>query len=204
MKHRRRWLLLLAPLLLVGCGGLNGSSATPAESTSTQAPTDSSDDWLVVAQGKATPSPSPTSGVPPYPFPTVSAATGVSSRAASAAQAVPSSTCSVREVHFSRITSLDVVAGTTTATATWTDFSGNNLVEYRLTALSQDLKPGPQRDIGWVRVGSKEACTTLTATIRNLDRKTGYVFSLDAVVTRQSGGGTRAGTIMRTGVIYTK
>ncbi|GGQ54552.1 hypothetical protein [Couchioplanes azureus] len=201
MKHRRRWLLLLAPLLLAGCGGLGGSSAIPTPTTSTQAP-DSSGDWLVVSRGKATPSPKPTSGVPPYPFPTAGTVGTVA--ATTPARPTPGATCAATDVHFTHIGPLEVVPGTTTATVRWPDINGYNLVEYRLTAISQDVMLGPQRDIGWIEVVPKRDCAMLTATVKKLDRKTGYVFSLDAVVTRQSGSGTRAGTILRSGVVYTK
>lgn len=199
MNHSRRWLLLFAPLLLAGCGGLGGSSTTgnptPAASTG-----NGSGSWLVVAQGSPTPTPRPSSGIPPYPIPT---STGFLATAPTAT-ASPTPTCAPETVHFSRITALDVTPGATSAVASWYNVGGYNLVEYRLTAISHDLQTGKQRDIGWVTIKPTQACGTMSATITNLDRKTGYVFSLDAVVTRRSGAGTHAGTLKRSPVTYTK
>ncbi|WP_199513667.1 hypothetical protein [Nucisporomicrobium flavum] len=199
MSQRNRWLLLFAPLVLTGCGVLGGDSsgsgvAGAATDTNVGTP------WTVVTRGSATPSPTPSSGVPPYPLPT---ATGFLPLKTTPRPA-PSRTCAPDTVHFSRIQALDVVAGTTSATASWYNVGGYNLVEYRLTAISQDLRPGKQRDVGWVPVRPQRACGPMTATIKNLDPKTGYVFSLDAVVTRRSGDGTHAGTLYRSPVVYTR
>ncbi|MEV8506144.1 hypothetical protein AB0368_15115 [Actinoplanes sp. NPDC051475] len=199
MNHNRRWLLLFAPLLLAGCGGLGGSSTTgiptPAASTG-----NGSGSWLVVAQGSPTPTPRPSSGIPPYPIPT---STGFLATAPTpTGSATP--TCAPDTVHFSRIGALTVAPGTTSATATWYNVGGYNLVEYRLTAISQDLRTGKQRDIGWVSIRPKQQCGPMSATLTKLDPKTGYIFSLDAVVSRSSGAGTHAGTLMRSPVIYTR
>ena len=199
MRQRNRWLLLLAPLVLTGCGVLGGDSSGSGSSTSTTG-AGGSPPWTVVAQGSATPSPVPSSGLPPYPLPT---STGFLPLKPTTRPA-PSPTCAPDTVHFSSVKALDVVPGTTTATASWYDVGGYNLVEYRLTAISQDLQKGVQRDIGWVTVKPATTCGRLTATIRNLDRRTGYVFSVDAVVTRRSGDGTHAGTLYRSHAIYTK
>ncbi|BCJ55560.1 hypothetical protein Asp14428_70350 [Actinoplanes sp. NBRC 14428] len=202
MKHRRRWLLVLAPLLLTGCGGLGGSATTGASPSSGAAGAGAGggNSWLVVERGSPTPSPTPSSGIPPYPTP---AATGFLPLK-TPQPTTPTPTCAPDTVHFSRVGALAVTPGTTSATASWYNVGGYNLVEYRLTAISHDLKVGNQRDIGWIRIKPRTACGPMTATIRNLDRKTGYVFSLDAVVTRRSGDGTHAGTLLRSHVIYTR
>ena len=44
----------------------------------------------------------------------------------------------------------------------------------------------------------------MSATITNLSPKTGYVFSVDAVVLRKSGDGTYAATVARSHPITTK
>jgi hypothetical protein len=46
-------------------------------------------------------------------------------------------------------------------------------------------------------------CGRMSATITGLDRRTGYVFSVDAVVYRRSGDGTHAATVARSLVRYT-
>lgn len=199
MRHRNRWLLLAAPLVLTGCGVLGAGVAGSGGKDGTTA-AGAGSEWTVVARGSATPSPTPSSGVPPYPLPSSSGFLPLKPATGPA----PTPTCAPDTVHFSRIQALDVVTGTTSATASWYNVGGYNLVEYRLTATSHDLKPGVQRDVGWVTIKPKQACGRMTATIRNLDPKTGYVFSLDAVVNRRSGDGTHAGTLYRSPVIATR
>ena len=198
MRHRHRWLLLFAPLVLTGCGVLGGDSSRAGGAGGTTA--DAGTEWTVVARGSATPSPTPSSGVPPYPLPTSSGFLPLKPTTPPA----PTPTCAPDTVHFSRIQALDVVTATTSATASWYNVGGYNLVEYRLTATSHDLKLGLQRDVGWVTIKPGAGCGRMTATIRNLDPKTGYVFSLDAVVDRRSGDGTHAGTLYRSAVVATK
>ncbi|MFI5496104.1 hypothetical protein [Actinoplanes sp. NPDC051859] len=202
MRHSRYWLLLVAPLVLAGCGTLGGS-ATGTGTTETTAETvaEGANSWLVVTRGSPTPTPRPSNGVPAYPVPT---ATGFIKRPTATASAKPVVTCTPTTVHFSRIGALEAVAGATTATATWNDVNGYNLVEYRLTAISQDPLPGKQREMEWVTIKPKENCGKLSATVTKLDRKTGYILSLDAVVSRKSGDGTHAGTILRSSVIRTE
>ncbi|AGL19685.1 hypothetical protein [Actinoplanes sp. N902-109] len=203
--HRRRLVLLLAPLLLGGCGMLTGSSATTAGSAGSagaaSGQTNPGSPWIVVATGSPTPSPTPSSGARPMPYPT---ATGFLPITGGAAYPTPSATCGPDTVHFSQIKALTAVPGTTSAVVTWYNVGGYNLVEYRLTAISQDLRYGKQRDVGWVRVKPATACGLVSATITGLDRSTGYIFSVDAVVTRRSGDGTHAGTLYRSSVVRTK
>jgi hypothetical protein len=201
LKHHQRWLLLFAPLLLSGCGMLAGSSATPGGSAgSASGATNAGSPWIVVAKGSPTVAPTPSSGVPPYPYPT---STGFLPITGGGARPVPSPTCGLDTVHFSTIKALTVKPGATSAVVSWYNVGGYNLVEYRLTAISQDLKAGTQRDIGWVPVKPGAGCGQMTATISGLDAKTGYVFSVDAVVTRKSGDGTHAGTLYRSSVVRT-
>ena len=102
------------------------------------------------------------------------------------------------------LNALTVVPGTTSAKVSWYNVGGYNLVEFRVTAISQDLLIGGQRDVGWVTVKPENPCGYLTATVPNLDRRTGYVFSVDAVVLRRSGDGTHAATIFRSAVVHTR
>ncbi len=200
MRQRARFLLLFAPLLLAGCGVL-GSSSTAGTAAGTADGTNAGQPWLVVERGSATPSPAPSPGAA-RPSPSTPA-TGFLP-IVPVVRPTPSPTCAPQTVHFSRITSLDVVPGTTSATASWYNVGGYNLVQYRLTAISQDLRTGKQRDVGWVEVTPKTACGPMSATIKGLDRATNYVFSLDAVVERKAGDGTYAGTLYRSGVLRTK
>ena len=85
----------------------------------------------------------------------------------------------------------------------WYNVGGYNLVQFRLTATSQDVVGGRQRDVGWRVVPPSLPCGQMSATITGLDRHTGYVFSVDAVVYRRSGDGTHAATVARSLVVYT-
>jgi hypothetical protein len=199
-RHKRMMLLLTIPMLLAGCSAITGSStATPGGGAG---PTpNAGSDWLVLAQGSATPSPVPSLGTTPYP--TASVGSGFLPLQP-AARATPTATCGMDTVHFSRIGGLTVVPGTTSAKVTWYNKGGYNLVEYRLTAISQNPIEGSQRDVGWKTIKPTAPCGTISVTLPKLDRKTSYIFSLDAVVLRRSGDGTHAGTVMRSGVVYTK
>jgi len=176
-----------------------GSSAAKSGGTDTTAGVTGANEWLVVVPGSATPSPRPSAG--PSPAPT---ATSGFLPLAPAVRPTPSATCARDTPHFNKINALTVVPGTTSAKVSWYNVGGYNLVEFRVTAISQDLLIGGQRDVGWVTVNPENPCGYLTATVPNLDRRTGYVFSVDAVVLRRSGYGTHAATIFRSAVVHTR
>ena len=200
--RRKKWALMLAaPLLLSGCGVLDtltGGGSGSAAAGATPSPGES---WLVYAGGSATPSvkptfpagtptPSPTSGF--LPLGNVPRPTGT-----------PVNSCSHETFNFGEINSADATTSATGAVVSWYNVGGNNLVEFRVTAIGQDLVVGKQRDVGWVTVKPSGPCGTMTATIGNLSPRTGYVFSVDAVVVRRSGDGTHAATVARSPVIRT-
>ena len=198
---RKRWLLLLvAPVLVSGCSMFTAPDAVKSGGTEPGTTVTGGNEWLVVAQGSATPSPQPSSGAAPTP----TATTGGFLPLAPAVRPIPSATCAGDTPHFNKIGALTVVPGTTSAVVSWYNVGGYNVVEFRITAISQDPVYGEQRDVGWVTVKADNPCGTLKATVPNLDRKTGYVFSVDAVVVRRSGDGTHAGTIFRSSVVQTK
>jgi len=195
--RRNRWLAplvtLLAGLLLSGCGA-KATPTTASPSTGT-----AGSDWIVVAPGSATPSPKPSSGVVPTPTAVTSFAP-----AAPVTRLLPSPTCTLDNPDFAHMLALDVTPGTTSAKVAWFNSGGYSLLEYRVTATSQDIVFGKQRDIGWVVVKPATPCGPVSVTVPNLDRKTRYVFSVDAVVTRRSGDGTHAATLFRSPPIATK
>lgn len=191
--------LALMPALLSGCAAIPGFTGPPAADTTTGAEADG-ESWLVSAQGKATPSPRPSSGRRPSP-----AATGGFLPLGTPAPArTPTGTCLPNTFNFSRITGLDVTPGTASATLSWYNVGGAGLVEFRLYAISQDLSVGPQRDVGYVVVPPRRPCGQMSATIGNLDRATRYVFSVDAVVLRRSGDGTHSATVARSSPVRTR
>lgn len=204
MRRNARWLALLAPLVfLTGCGLLGSGSATSSSAGGSSASdaTNPGQPFQIYAQGSPTATPTTSSGVPPYPFPT---ATGFLPITGGTTRATPTATCGPDMVHFSSIKGLTVVPGTTSAVVTWYNVGGYNLKQYRVTAISQDLKRGEQRDVGFTEVTPAAPCGQLSVSVPKLDRATNYVFSVDAVVYRHSGDGTYAGTIYRSGVVRTK
>jgi hypothetical protein len=199
--RRRRWAVLALVPLLSGCGALGLAGAGPPGAGATATPQPTGPGWIVVAGGSATPSPMPSYGAarpspvggflplgatPETPFGT------------------PTVVCSPNTFNFSQIAAADVTPSTTSAVVSWYNIGGYNLVQFRLTAISQNLVVGAQRDVGWVTVAPKTPCGPMSARVTGLDRKTDYVFSVDAVVLRRSGDGTRAATVARSHVARTR
>jgi hypothetical protein len=101
------------------------------------------------------------------------------------------------------INGADVKASSTSAAVTFYNPGGQYLVEYRVTAISQDLVDGTQRDVGWTVITPGATCGYLTATVTGLDPRTRYVFSVDEVTRRLGKDGTQASTVARSGVVST-
>lgn len=197
-RHLRAAVLtLLVPALLTGCAAVGFAPDTFGQADAETGPPGPS--WIVATQGSATPSPAPSRGTAPDP----AATGGFLPLGAAAPTRTPVAGCSPNSFHFSRIAGLDVTPGSTTAVLSWYNVGGGNLVEFRLYAISQDLVPGRQRDVGFVSVPPKTPCGQMSATITNLSPGTAYVFSVDAVVLRKSGDGGRAATIARSHPITT-
>lgn len=188
-------LLPLAPLLLGGCG----SSTGPA----TAAPTATGTPWIVSYNGSATPSPAPSySYSSPAPFPTGFLPTV--SASATRTPAPSGSPCTDNKFTAGVINGATVVPSTTSAVVSWFNPGGSDLVQYRVTAMSQNLKSGRQRAIGWTVITPGNSCGTLSAPVTGLDPKTDYVFSVDAVFKVIDKDGTRASTIARSLPVRTK
>src|SRR4051812_32412271 len=145
--RRKSWFALaLVPALLSGCGVLGLSSSGGSAGAAATAPP-SGPAWIVVAQGSATPS-----AVPSHPAasPTPTAASGFLALAAPSPTGTPTVVCSPNTFNFSRVAAASVRPSATTAVVSWYNVGGSNLKEFRLTAISQDLKIGKQRDVGFV------------------------------------------------------
>ena len=197
MRRNRFAAVLLLPFVLSGCGSLGTLTGSGGASPSAS-PAPSASPWIVVAAGSSAPAPSPS-----YPTATPTTFGGFLPLASVQPTPAPSATCPPGTYDFSRINALAVTPGTTTATVSFYNIGGYNLLEFRLTAVSQHLLGGRQHNVGWVTIHPSAGCGTVTATITGLTRKTGYIFSIDAVVTRRSGDGPRAATVFRSGVVYT-
>jgi hypothetical protein len=200
--------LLLAPVMLSGCGALGLSSASGSSGSSGSSASgggsSAGGSWLVVDQGTPTPSAGPGAGAngDNWTLPWTPLGSGGRGGAATGT-ATPTPTCGADTFDFSRISAASAVTSTTSAVVSWYNIGGYNLQQFRVTAISQDLVDGKQRDVGWVTV-TPTGCGQMSATITGLDRKTGYVFSVDAVVLRRSGDGTHAATVARSGVVRTQ
>jgi hypothetical protein len=182
--------LLLTPLLLGACAKSGTTTATPTPSGSP---------WVVVANGSATPSPAPSypAGTrTPFPsgFLPLPSSTGTATPTAG-------STCPPDGKH--ELAGADVVPASTSAAVTFYNPGGRYLVEYRVTAISQDLRTGEQRDVGWTVLTPGPGCGFLTATVTGLDPRTDYVFSVDAVTSNLGRDGTQSATVARSGVFRT-
>jgi len=189
---RRRWLgiLIFAPLVLGGCATAGVASPVPSPSGSP---------WVITVPGSATPSPSPSvSYATPSAFPT-----GYLPLPSGSATPTPSLSPACPPDSPHGIAGATVVPGSTSAAVTFYNPGGAYLVEYRVTAISQDVVVGQQRDVGWTVLTPGNGCGYLTATVSGLDPKTRYVFSVDAVTTILGRDGTQASTVARSSVVTT-
>ena len=191
---------LVAALLMSGCGVLPGFSSDRPDGAGSASAAPAGPSWIVATQGSATPSAGPSGRATPTPSP----ASGFLPLGAPVPTRTPISTCSPNTFNFSKVAAMDVTPGATSAVLTWYNVGGYNLVEFRLYAISHDLKIGSQRDVGYVSVRPKTPCGRMSATIGNLKPGTAYVFSADAVVLRRSGDGTHSATVARSHPVRTK
>jgi len=179
-----------AGLLLGGCA----KAATTAQATATPSATKP---WMLTNGG--TPAAAPTPSVSyssPAPFP--SGFLPLRSVGPSPTPTPSGNDCASIRFHAGQIDSAGVVAGTTSATVSWYNPGGSDLVEYRVTAIAEhQLAVGNQRDIGWTVIKPGSGCGMMSAPVTGLDRQTSYVFSVDAVFTRTGVDGTRASTVAR-------
>jgi hypothetical protein len=186
--------LVLAPLLLSGCG--SEKAATTAEPAPGPA-------WVVVSAGKATGSPAPEVGkAVPTTFPT-----GFLPLPSATPAPVPSSSsCDPTYPRSLKINGATVETTATSGVVTWWNRGGSDLVEYRVTAIDQDLEVGEQRDVGWTVVTPGDDCGYQSATLTGLDPQSAYVFSVDAVTSgdARDRDGTYARTVARSLPVMTK
>jgi hypothetical protein len=183
-------LIPFAPLLLGGCA----KAATSAQAA--VAPSAGATPWIAMTGGTAAPSPTPTiSYSSPAPFPT-----GFLPISSGRPTPTPTGSGDCASIKFQpgTINSATAVAGPTNATVSWYNPGGADLVEYRVTAIAEhQLSVGAQRDIGWTVIKPGSGCGFMSAPVTGLDRRTSYVFSVDAVFTKLDQDGTWASTVAR-------
>ncbi|WP_229069823.1 fibronectin type III domain-containing protein [Actinoplanes sp. DH11] len=181
---------LALPLLIAGCASAE-SATTPA--------TENGADWIRVAAGQATPSPVTKYGkatpTPELTLPTPPATTPPAPN--------PNPSCTPAPRGAGVINGLGVVPGGTSAVVSWYHPGGADIVDYRVTAATQDLQVGEQDEVGWTTV-TPAACGEVSATVTGLTPGTPYVFSVD-VVRKHTGTleGTYTRTIARSDVVST-
>ena len=103
-----------------------------------------------------------------------------------------------------KINPLEVEPGATTATVSWYHPGDPSVVRYRITSISQKLVVGRQAELEWQETEPGQGCRLLTATVKNLQRDTPYVFSVDVVRAATWANTTRAVTIARSGPVFTR
>ncbi|GAA4928218.1 fibronectin type III domain-containing protein [Actinoplanes utahensis] len=182
--------LIALPLLLGACSSSSGRTEEDTDRSGAN--------WIVVSEGNATPSPSETMGTAsPTPSTTLPALpTGTATPTAA-----PDPSCTPRR-QTTMINGVGVVPSSTSAVVTWYHPGGSDIVDYRITAISQDLRVGAQEEVGWTR-SAPEVCGEVSATVSGLSAGTPYVFSVDVVKTRKGMDGTYTTTVARSGVVST-
>lgn len=187
---------VLLPLLLTACSS-SSSSSTGSGGGQTAA---AGPNWIVVGGGTPTPSPTDSFGTAsPTPSTTLPPLPSISPWPTGS----PNATCtSLQRVR--KIDGLAVTPASTSAVVTWFHPGGANIVDYRITAINQDLITGAQKEVGWTR-SAPTACGDVSATITGLDPKTPYVFVVDVVLKRDNFSleGVYSQTIARSGVVST-
>lgn len=201
MRTRRRTAVLVAGSALAalsGCSAIGLSTSADGSTDAATGATSNSKSWTLVSAGARTPTPGAIAGYSPSPTPTfklVPLPTASPSGSATGG-------CSGSQP-LGRLAGLDVTPATTSARVTWPDIGDPTLVQYRLTAIAQDIVGGSQADLTWVEVEPTTRCATLTATISGLTSGRPYIFSLDAVLKNYNSDGNRTSTIARSLVVYT-
>jgi hypothetical protein len=178
------------PLLAAGCSS--------GGSTTTEPTTNAGPDWIDVNEGERTPSPATRYGTAaPTPELTLPTLAGTSPTPTA------SPTCTPPPRGAGVINGLDVSPGRTSAVVTFYNPGGDGIVDYKLTAATQDLKTGAQDEVGWTTV-TPVGCGDLSASVTGLTPNTDYVFSVDVrrkPTTTVEGLITK--TIARSGVVRT-
>ncbi|MEU4622544.1 hypothetical protein AB0G04_21575 [Actinoplanes sp. NPDC023801] len=184
MRHTRIALALAtATLSLSGCaafglgGPADGESATAAEGRQ----------WIVVDAGKATPSPTETTGKPAV-TPEVSLS-----------MPAPDPSCTKIWPRTEPVMiPVEVTPGAGALTVEW---PAQGLSDYRVAAVLQELVTGPQPEPEWKPVPPGKGCSVST-TISGLTPGEAYIVWLDAPNTGREVDGTRYLYSGRSGVVY--
>ncbi|RZU54250.1 fibronectin type III domain protein [Krasilnikovia cinnamomea] len=158
--------------------------------------------WIVVATG-ATPAASRTPTASPTPTASRSPARATSSSASPTAAVQPAASPCVGAHRPGVISLANVRPGTATAVVSWHHPGDDSVVDYRVTAISQDLLDGPQPQVPWSMVTPGRGCHTATATVTGLRPRTRYIFHVNADRVLHTQEGTQSLTVARSHVVST-
>lgn len=180
--------LLAVPLAVSGCGLLGGDGSAGPPSASAGPTPNAGSDWILNAQGSATPSarvsafPSRSALLPPVTFLPVEKDCAYAQEWTVSPVLIP----------------VTVVPGVGRLTVSWPRQYNSN---YRITAVKQPVVSGSQPTPTWQNVAPAAGCT-VTATITGLTKGVPYIVWLDAPNTGYDRDGTRHPYSGRSGVVY--
>lgn len=185
MRHTRIALVLAAAsLTLGGCAALGLGKDKAGDSS---AGAGGGKQWIVVDQGKATPSPSESFGKP------------TATPAVSLSAPTPDPSCTRIWPRTEPVMiPVEVTPGSGSLTVEWpTQYNSN----YRVTAVLQGVVVGRQPEPVWQDVPAGTGCAVST-TITGLTSGAAYIVWLDAPNTGRERDGTRHLYSGRSGVVY--
>ncbi|MET0493013.1 MAG: hypothetical protein ABW000_07770 [Actinoplanes sp.] len=179
--------LLVIPLAISGCS-LLGGDATGTPGASVSVTPNSGSDWILNAEGSATPSatasvfPSRSALLPPVTFLPVETDCAYAQEWTVSPVLIP----------------VTVVPAAGRLTVSWPRQYNS---DYRITAVKQPVVSGRQPNYTWQSVAPAAGCT-VTATITGLKKGVPYIVWLDAPNTGYDRDGTRHPYSGRSGVVY--
>jgi hypothetical protein len=191
----RRWAsaaVLAVPLTLTACDACTGKAQEAGQAAA------EGESWIVVTEGKVKAEPAEPVPAQPEPEP----------EEPHLPELEP---VELAEVHRERCVpgdrhhpGLTVEPGAGAGTVTWYNAGDPSLESYRLAAIPQNLVAGHQPPVRWQTIPAGAGCRTMTAIVRDLDRRAPYIFWLDAVRTSPGLDGNRTNTIARSLVVQTR
>ncbi|MEU4423669.1 hypothetical protein AB0F81_23825 [Actinoplanes sp. NPDC024001] len=185
MRHTTTAIALAAlSLALGGCAALGLDDSTTGSSAAEQA----GEPFMMVEEGEATPSQTPSRGRAPSPTPE-----------ATAALPSPDPSCTKIWPRTEKVMiPVEVTPGAGSLKVEWpTQYDS----DYRVTAVPQALVSGRQPEPTWQRVAAGTGCS-VTATITGLESGAAYIVWLDAPNSGHERDGTRHLYSGRSGIVY--
>jgi hypothetical protein len=192
---------IAALFALAGCGALTSAAKAPGATSTVTRGSDATTTFvpgdLVPSTASASvPLPSPTAMQPSLPsLPPVPTASPT------VADTEIPSPCGYRQP--GGIDGVTTVPGPGTLTVTWWHPGDPTVRSYRVAAVSQQLRYGPQPEPNWVTLTPTAGCRAMTATLTGLARGSAYVVWVDAVSKTPLGTVTEELMVGRSSVVTT-